>query len=132
MGPRRTAQGRKDAAGHRPSGLSRGPCYNGGNFIIDAEQPSESPMSYRSILFFAAMSAAVLHAGTYYPARPGEAVVPNEYLVKFAPGASPSQVLPGIVPGSVTQPLPAANIQKITLPAGSSAADAIRLAASPL
>src|SRR5579864_1073928 len=75
--------------------------------------------------------AAALQAGTFYPAKPGEAVVANEYLVKMVNGASAPQIVPGIVPGAIVQALPALNIHRVKLPWGSSDTDAGRIAAHP-
>ena len=52
-----------------------------------------------SLLTLAIAFAPSLWAGIHYPAKPGEIVVPNQYLVKFVPGVSPQEVGLSALPG---------------------------------
>src|SRR5579884_1482953 len=69
------------------------------------------------VLFLALASAAAALAGNQFFAGPGEAVAPNEYLVKVRPGFSGLQVVLSHIPGAQVQALHALNLQHITVPA---------------
>ena len=88
---------------------------------------------WRAALVGAFALAPILWAGQEYPALPGQAVVPNQVLVRYKPGTVGSSVLATLAAGSQIQALShIPNLYLVQLPAGTSAAYSTQLSQHPL
>ncbi len=85
---------------------------------------------HRAIVFlvFFCSVAHSLWSGVNLPAQPGETVIPNQYLVKVAPGVDPLQVMPKLLPGEGYYPLTA----NLSLMVTANASTAATMASNPL
>ncbi len=89
-------------------------------------------MQRRAIVFVACLVAGLdVWAGTEYPARPGEQVAANEFIVRLTPGAAMGPILAGAVPGALVQALGRERIFRISVPGGIPNGVMARLAANP-
>src|ERR1700680_3382484 len=79
------------------------------------------------LCFGAAMMA---WAGSEFPARPGEQVVPNEIVVRLRPGAVAAALIPNYLPGAQIEALRQERLFKITVPTPIPAGIATQLAAN--
>ena len=75
--------------------------------------------------------ATLLHGGVVYTAASGDAVVPNQYLVRLKPGVDPS-LITAHIPGATVQSLLNLNLHVVTLPRPLPGASIINLGADPL
>ncbi len=75
--------------------------------------------------------ATLLHGGVVYTASSGDAVVPNQYLVRLKPGIDPS-LITAHIPGATIQSLLNLNLHVVTLPRPLPGASIINLGADPL
>ena len=66
--------------------------------------------------------AASLWAGREFPGKPGEAVIPNELIVKLKPQANIAAVLAAVAPGALPDFHAISNVHRLTVPAASAAA----------
>ena len=73
-----------------------------------------------AILSILCSSAVVpaLRAGTEYPAKPGERVVPNQLLLKLKSGVLPAVVIPGFLPNAQVQALKLLDTYIVNAPGG--------------
>jgi subtilisin family serine protease len=77
--------------------------------------------------------ASTVWAGKEFPALPGQAVVPNQLLVRYKPGTPIASVTSSLVPGSQAQPLASGlpNVYLVQLPAGTDPGFSTQLSQNP-
>ena len=92
-------------------------------------------MKYRSLskaslsLFFL---ASLAQAGTEFPAKPGEQVVPLQFLVKMKQGVQPASVVPSFVPGAWVRTMTIPDVYLVQVPSNTSDTTISALAAHVL
>ena len=86
--------------------------------------------SYRAILFSAFLCSftPLSWSGVNLPAQPGETVIPNQYLVKVAPGVNAQQVVQRVLPGAGYYPL----TENLSLVVTASSSTVAAIASNPL
>src|SRR6476661_4507811 len=70
------------------------------------------------VILCASAAVPMLRAGTEYPLKPGEQVVPNQLLLKLKSGALPSAVIPAFLPNAQFQALGLLNTYIVNAPGG--------------
>src|SRR5882762_3884139 len=77
--------------------------------------------------------ASTLWAGKEFPALPGQAVVPNQLLVRYKAGTPTAAVTSSLVPGSQAQSLPSGlpNVYLVQLPTGTDPSFSTQLSENP-
>src|SRR5713101_6424081 len=78
--------------------------------------------------------ASTLWAGKEFPALPGQAVVPNQLLVRYKTGTPTASVTSTLVPGSQARPLASGlpDVYLVQLPPGTDPAFSTQLSQHPL
>src|SRR5260370_19788180 len=87
---------------------------------------------WRPVILFLSVVAPILRAGTEYPAKPGEQVVPNQLLVKLKSGALPASVIPGFLQNAQIHALNLPDSYLVVAPGGIAAGISTLMAAHPL
>ena len=91
------------------------------------------PPKYMRIFLPAVVLATSLWAGTEYPALPGEAVVPNQLLVRYKSGTAGVSVAAMMLPGGQALPLPhVPNLYLVQVPPGAPSYYSTQLSQNPL
>src|SRR3954471_5881860 len=74
--------------------------------------------TYASLAVFLAALVPTLQAGREYPAKPGEAVVENQLIVRLKSATNPAAVIPGFLRNAVIHNLNLPDVYLVDVPGG--------------